>query len=425
MVGGSNWHVGAAGNRFVATTGNDTANNCSNPANPCATIQNAVDNSISGDTIHVAAGVYSENVVTSGTLTIVGDVANGTIVDGKNSDSVFSNTDFSSNLTLSGLTIRNGNSSIGQGGGINNSGTLTVIGCEIAGNSAAKGSGADQGGGIFSDGTMTVINSTLDQNTTDGNGGAICNLGTATTVNTTIAFNHASVLGGGIFHNAGFAGPFTITNTLSAFNAGGDCWNAFGQVNTSNTNLYADGSHHCTVGDDLTGDPKLGALQNSGGNTTHFYPLLSGSQAIDAGTDTVLGPPYSLTTDQRGAGFPRKSGSHADIGAFEFQQSGPPPPSFDTCLRDKSTGNLFQWNSTTGAYKFTRCSDGFMVTGTGVVGFVNGIHTLRDFSSTRKISAGFNPGQLTGSATIYLQVVQGVWQSFQITATNPSAKCSC
>ena len=94
-------------------------------------------------------------------------------------------------------------------------------------------------------------------------------------------------------------------------------------------------------------------------------------------------------------------------------------------MKDNSTGNLFQWNSTTGQYMFTRCSDGFNLTGTGVVRLVNGIRTLTDFKTDRRISAGFNTGQLTGSATIYLMVTGGVWQTFRIVDTNPAAVCAC
>jgi hypothetical protein len=97
--------------------------------------------------------------------------------------------------------------------------------------------------------------------------------------------------------------------------------------------------------------------------------------------------------------------------------------SFDTCLID-SAGNQLQWNSTTGAYTFTRASDGFMLSGTGVVRLVNGIRTLRDFKTDRRLSAGFNTGQLTGTATIYLMVAQGVWQVLRIIDTNPSATCT-
>jgi len=41
------------------------------------------------------------------------------------------------------------------------------------------------------------------------------------------------------------------------------------------------------------------------------------SPAIDAGDDSVTGPPDNLTTDQRG--MSRLSGAHVDIGAYEAQ----------------------------------------------------------------------------------------------------------
>jgi hypothetical protein len=65
------------------------------------------------------------------------------------------------------------------------------------------------------------------------------------------------------------------------------------------------------------------------------------------------------------------------------------------------------------------------LTGTGVAKLVNGIRTLRDFKTDRRISAGFNTGQLTGNATLYLKVAPGAWQSFQIVDTNPHAVCAC
>ena len=56
---------------------------------------------------------------------------------------------------------------------------------------------------------------------------------------------------------------------------------------------------------------------------------------------------------------------------------------------------------------------------------VNGIQTLTDFKTDRRISAGFKTGQLTGNATLYVQVALGVWQTFQIVDTNPNAVCAC
>jgi hypothetical protein len=210
-----------------------------------------------------------------------------------------------------------------------------------------------------------------------------------------------------------------LQNTIIAGSTGGDCMLFLGApIGTNSHNLIQDGS--CSPM--LSGNPMLGPLQNNGG-TTPTMALLPGSPAIDAGDDSVLGSPLFLASDQRGAGFPRQSGAHVDIGAFEFQvQVG---PSFDTCLKDNSTGNLFQFNSTTGLYRFTRCSDSFVLSGTGTVALVNGIRMLSDVKPDRKISGGFSTAQLTGSVTIYLKVGLGVWQLFRINDTNPSAVCNC
>lgn len=79
----------------------------------------------------------------------------------------------------------------------------------------------------------------------------------------------------------------------------------------------------------------------------------------------------------------------------------------------------------TGQYIFTRCSDKFSLTGTGVVRAVNGIETLTDSKPDRQVSAGRNPGPQTGSAIIYFQYARGVFTSFRINDTNPSSVCAC
>jgi hypothetical protein len=172
----------------------------------------------------------------------------------------------------------------------------------------------------------------------------------------------------------------------------------------------------------LSVDPKLGPLQNNGG-LTFTQALLAGSPAIDAGDDSVTGSPLSLTTDQRGTGFPRLSGPHVDIGAYEVQGGG--GGTFNTCLKDNTGSYLIQWSSTTGAYKFTRCSDGFILSGTGMVSNQNGLTLITDSKPDRKVTAGFNTSTLTGSATIYIQIAPGIWQTIHISATNPSAVCIC
>ena len=64
-------------------------------------------------------------------------------------------------------------------------------------------------------------------------------------------------------------------------------------------------------------DPSLAPLANNGG-PTRTQALLPGSPAINAGSN-----PLNLTTDQRGAGFPRVVGPVADIGAYEGSESPP------------------------------------------------------------------------------------------------------
>jgi Right handed beta helix region len=55
------------GARYVATTGNDADNGCTDPGNPCATLQHAIDVADPGDEIRVAGGDYTR----VGTLAVI------------------------------------------------------------------------------------------------------------------------------------------------------------------------------------------------------------------------------------------------------------------------------------------------------------------------------------------------------------------
>ncbi len=46
--------------RYVATTGSDTGNDCTDQLSPCATIAHAVSQAVNGDTLDLAAGTYNE-----------------------------------------------------------------------------------------------------------------------------------------------------------------------------------------------------------------------------------------------------------------------------------------------------------------------------------------------------------------------------
>jgi len=101
-------------------------------------------------------------------------------------------------------------------------------------------------------------------------------------------------------------------------------------------------------------------------------------------------------------------------------------PLFDTCLKDNNTGDVFAFNSSTGAYQYTRCRDGFSISGVGTLRTVNGVLNLTDTKPDRRVSGGFLMGQQTGRVTIMFMIGQGLWQTFTVNDTTSfGAGCTC
>ena len=349
--------------RYVAPGGSDTTD-CSDPLNPCQTINHAIFQATGGDMVNIATGTYTENVTIDKDLTLQGGGAAATIVDGNGSGSVFTVGDNAS-VTLADLTITNGNAY--YGGGIYNEGTLMVKNSTVSGNTSDWGGGIsnyyyygtlvvenstvsgntanDTGGGILNGyaGTVTVENSTVSGNTSDWWGGGILNYGTVTVENSTVSGNTTNDTGGGI-HNEGTLmvenstvsdntandtgggiwddGDTDVKSTIIANNAapaGPDC---YGWLDSYGYNLIEDTSD-CTIneatnpGTNITGqDPNLGLLQDNGGPTL-THALLHGSLAIDAAKDCTTVAGDDVTQDQRGVSRPQPPGGDCDIGAYE------------------------------------------------------------------------------------------------------------
>ena len=179
-----------------------------------------------------------------------------------------------------------------------------------------QGNAADFGGGLSVNSSDPVLtNLTFGANTANSNGGGIyfSARGIPTLMNVTLSGNQATGSGGGIYISSGSP---AFHNTLIANSpTGGDCVNDGGSgLSGSGNNLIEDSTQACGFANNVNGniigtDPQLGPLANNGGSTQTFA-LLSGSAAIDAGTD--LGCP---AYDQRG--IARPYGSHCDIGAYE------------------------------------------------------------------------------------------------------------
>ncbi|MEO8394966.1 MAG: CSLREA domain-containing protein, partial [Chloroflexota bacterium] len=321
-----------------------------------------------GGTVTVNSSTFSGNSGTSG----------GAIYNYRGSLMVNSST-FSDNQADYGAAIVNyygtakvanstfsGNSNItantGQGGGIYNEGrSLTVANSTFSGNSSGAG------GGIYNvTGMVTVNSSTFSGNSTSGfGGGGISNyVGTLIVTNSTFSGNSALTVtlgGGGILNlndssqplpsqatisNSTFSGnsavngggiltssssTTTLNNSIIANSlSGGDCIRSASTVNAHNS-LILDGLTCINGANDnnLTGsDPLLDTLTGS----PAYFPLKSGSPAIDTGDDNLLSEATvgvdfngdgdtsdTLTTDEPGNS--RIIGSTVDIGAFEASLS--------------------------------------------------------------------------------------------------------
>ncbi len=155
----------------------------------------------------------------SGNLTLDSSIVNND--SARNGGGIYN--DNGANLTLSNSTISNNSASSntnGVGGGIynNNGASLTVSNSTISNNSApSNANGA--GGGIYNIGsTVTVNNSTLDGNSAGVFGGGI--YGSVVLSNSTLNGNSAGVFGGGIY-GSGAVSNSTISNNRTRSYGGG------------------------------------------------------------------------------------------------------------------------------------------------------------------------------------------------------------
>jgi len=277
-------------------------------------------------------------------------------------------------VTISGITIENGQADGGTGtggGGIHNDGMLTVTESAVTGNAASNAGGGiyndgtltvtdstvsdngfpsrssfmTEGAGIYNEGTLSVVDSTVSGNSTWGFAGALFNdaSGTASIDDSTFANNWAYDGGGAVFNKG------TIDMTASdivgntAFGEGGSGIDNDGGMQSLAATIVDDYTwgNECTVyspgtavdggynidDDDSCGfstanhsqsdvDPDVGPMQNNGGPTPTEAPAV-GSPALNqipVGT-MANGTTLCPGTDQRGDSRPQ--GSECDIGSVE------------------------------------------------------------------------------------------------------------
>jgi CSLREA domain-containing protein len=219
---------------FIPTTLTDSADgSCDNHCSLREAIQAA--NAEEGpDVILLSTGTYTLSVAGAGedldatgdldiseNVTLVGRDAVNTSIDGAAVDRVF-DVQAGSRLELIGLTVRNGRTIDGSGGGIRVLGELAMTRGVVTGNHAQAGSG----GGIHGQGTgskVTLVQSTVWANTTTVNGGGLSIEGTVELVNSTLSSNTAANFGGGLYatsHSDGEVLNSTITANIAAQGGG-------------------------------------------------------------------------------------------------------------------------------------------------------------------------------------------------------------
>jgi len=199
--------------------------------------------------------------------------------------------DSGADVTLVGFTIMGGLDDIG--GGIENSGTLTVTDSTIDHNSAFSNGVIDYGGGgIFTFGTLTVSYSTIANNSATGSygsgGGIDDDAGTLTISNSTIANNSAVGAGGGIFTWFGSGtGSLTVTDSTIANNSatggeGGGISSLFGTMTVTNSTIANNSASPAGGGLDVTAgtatlDNTIVALNTQGTGSSALASDIFGS----------------------------------------------------------------------------------------------------------------------------------------------------
>jgi uncharacterized repeat protein (TIGR01451 family) len=98
---------------------------------------------------------------------------------------------------------------------------------------------------------------------------------------------------------------------------------------------------------------------------------------------------------------------------------------YNVCLRNASTGDILEFSTTTGDYKFIHCPTGFTLVGKGSISVVNSVVFLSDTRSDRRVNANFLEGQLTGSAVISFIPAPGLSQTFRINDLSTVNSCMC
>ncbi|MBR8840831.1 MAG: right-handed parallel beta-helix repeat-containing protein [Stigonema ocellatum SAG 48.90 = DSM 106950] len=185
-------------------------------------------------------------------------------------------------VSLDGLIVADGKVTGGNGGGILNSGILTLDNSIVRNNSALSDSNfsSGYGGGISNDGNLTLSNSTISGNTSRFGGGIYNFTGTVSVNNSNISGNTLVSVGGGggIYNSAGkvSVNNSTISGNNTDFGLGGGIYNGMyngtGTVSVNNSTISGNTS--------LAGG---GIYNGSSATLTLVFSTVTQNQAANGG----------------------------------------------------------------------------------------------------------------------------------------------
>lgn len=315
----------------------------------------AANRTAGADTIMLPAGTYTlalpgadEDAAATGDLDLTGDV---TITGAGSASTIIEAGTTSANgidrlfhvfldvtAGFTDLTIRHGrnistNPVGGSGGGISNSGTVTITGSTLSNNYALAGGGIVN----FQPGSVTIINSRLANNSADFLGGGVSNNATMTITDSTLSNNSSGIEGGAIYT---IFGHTTITGSTLANNSSGfggaistDAFTteSFGIIEITNSTLS---NNSAELGGGIWNDGKVrisnstlagnaATFRGGGVVNSHFMEIKNsiiansplGDNALIAIPLTNLGG--NLSTDATCPGFTQVTAAQLNLGPLQ------------------------------------------------------------------------------------------------------------
>jgi hypothetical protein len=210
-------------------------------------------------------------------------------------------------VTIQDLTISGG---FPPGGGIfNEQATLTVDNCTVS-NNVGTWPGSASGGGISNSGTLTITDSTISGNFTPNYGGGIFHTGTGllTITHSTVSANAAGLVAGGIAND----GMLNITDSIVSNNMAGrngvhpsgfagGLYNSTVGILTINNTIVRDNQTVCgAIGAQGGGIGSYGSLTIINSTISHNIACLNGGGIENIGSATIT---HSIITNNSTQAF--------------------------------------------------------------------------------------------------------------------------